>query len=112
MKARNMGAMSNTGLQPRNNYERSATTPVFVGFKNRREIKVMKVRIPKPTASAQDPAFPKMLHRVRTRGLAGASNPSSKKRANVFSQSRDTREDRGRRQMKTGNNPRTFTHGR
>ena len=42
------------------------------------------------------------------------ANPPSKapKRDNTFSQSRDTREDRGSRQMKTGHNPQTFPHGR
>lgn len=34
------------------------------------------------------------------------------KRKKVFSQSRDTREDRGSRQMKTSNNPQTLPHGR
>ena len=34
------------------------------------------------------------------------------KRANVFSQSRDTHEDRGTRQMKTAQNPQTLPHGR
>ena len=38
--------------------------------------------------------------------------PKSKKRDNIFSKSRDTREDRGTREMKTSHNAQTFTHGR
>ena len=34
------------------------------------------------------------------------------KRSNTFSQSRDTREDRGARQMKTSHNSQTFPHVR
>ena len=34
------------------------------------------------------------------------------KRANTFSKSRDTREDRGTRQAKTARSPQTFSHGR
>ncbi len=34
------------------------------------------------------------------------------KRDNTFSQSRDTREERGSRQMKTSHNSQTFLHGR
>jgi hypothetical protein len=34
------------------------------------------------------------------------------KRDNIFSKSRDTREDRGARQMKTSHNAQTFPHGR
>jgi hypothetical protein len=35
-----------------------------------------------------------------------------KKRDNTFSKSRDTREDRGARQMKTSHSSQTFTHGK
>ena len=38
--------------------------------------------------------------------------PKPSKRDNTFSQSRDTREDRGARQMKTTHNPQTLPHGR
>jgi hypothetical protein len=39
-------------------------------------------------------------------------SPKPPKRDNTFSQSRDTREDRGSRQMKTANSSQTFSHGR
>lgn len=38
--------------------------------------------------------------------------PKPEKRANTFSKSRDTREDRGARQMKTAQSPQTFPHSR
>jgi hypothetical protein len=41
-----------------------------------------------------------------------APSPKPPKRDNTFSKSRDTREDRGARQMKTAHNPQTFPHGR
>jgi hypothetical protein len=37
---------------------------------------------------------------------------TSKKRDNIFSKSRDVREDRGSRQMKTSHSSRTFPHVR
>jgi hypothetical protein len=42
---------------------------------------------------------------------AATPRPKSEKRDNVFSKSRDTREDRGARQMKMSKNPQTFPHG-
>jgi hypothetical protein len=39
-------------------------------------------------------------------------SPKPPKRDNTFSQSRDTREDRGSRQMKTAHSSQTFSHGR
>jgi hypothetical protein len=38
--------------------------------------------------------------------------PKSQKRDHIFSKSRDTREDRGARQMKTSHNSQTLPHGR
>jgi hypothetical protein len=35
-------------------------------------------------------------------------NPKPKKRDNIFSKSRDAREDRGTREMKTSHNDQTF----
>lgn len=58
------------------------------------------------------PVFPKTLHHVRTRGEKATASPKPAKRDNTFSKSRDTREDRGERQMKTSQNPQTFTRGR
>jgi hypothetical protein len=42
---------------------------------------------------------------------AAKLNPKSQKRDNIFSKSRDTREDRSARQKKTAHNPQTFSHG-
>jgi len=39
-------------------------------------------------------------------------NPRSRKRDNIFSKSRDTREDRSTRQMKTSHNSQTFARAR
>jgi len=58
------------------------------------------------------PVFPQTLHHVRTRSEKTTANPKPAKRDNTFSKSRDTREDRGERQMKTTQNPQTFTRGR
>jgi hypothetical protein len=41
-----------------------------------------------------------------------SQNPKSQKRDNTFSKSRDTREDRGARQMKTAHDSQTFPHAR
>jgi len=62
--------------------------------------------------TVQAPVFPQTLHRVRTRGETPPPNPKAPKRDNIFSKSRDTRENRGERQMKTSNNPQTFSRGR
>jgi hypothetical protein len=75
----------------------------------------MKATVTNPTATSPTPVFPQTLHRLRTHadavaGAAGATPPPPK-RENTFSKSRDTREDRGERQMKTGHNARTFPHG-
>jgi hypothetical protein len=60
----------------------------------------------------QAAVFPQTLHRMRPNPKEAAPNPKSQKRDNIFSKSRDTREDRGERQMKTSHNPQTFPHGR
>ena len=41
---------------------------------------------------------------------AALPTPKPPKRENIFSKSRDTREDRGARQMKTTRNSQTLTH--
>jgi len=70
-----------------------------------------------PSAAAEaaavaspSPVFPVV---IRQRGVKAAP-PKAKavKRDNIFSKSRDTREDRGERQMKTSNNAQTMPHGR
>jgi hypothetical protein len=80
-----------------------------------RKIKFMKASISKRASAPQTPVFPQTLHRMRANPAAIAKaaipSPKSKKRDNIFSKSRDTREDRGERQMKTSHNPQTFPHG-
>jgi hypothetical protein len=58
------------------------------------------------------PVFSKTLHELRRGRNAAIPNPKAKKRDNTFSKSRDTREDRGRRQMKNTRNSQTFARGR
>jgi hypothetical protein len=58
------------------------------------------------------PVFPKTSHPLRTNPKTDIANAKSKKRDDTFSQSRDTREDRGTRQMKTSHNSQTIPHGR
>jgi len=54
------------------------------------------------------PVFPKKLHRLRPN--PEEATPRPKKRDNIFSKSRDLREDRDERQMKTSHSQ-TFPHG-
>jgi len=70
----------------------------------------MKTAIPKPAPAPRPAVFQKGPHRVRP--LAKAAKPVKQKRDNIFSKSRDTREDRGARQMKMSHNPQTLPHGR
>jgi hypothetical protein len=72
----------------------------------------MKTSITKPAETPETAVFPQTLHRMRTNPKEAAPNPKSKKRDNIFSKSRDMREDRGERQMKTSHNPQSFAHGR
>jgi hypothetical protein len=72
----------------------------------------MKVSSTKLAATSQTSVSPQTLYRLRQRGNAAAPIPKSQERDNVFSKSRDTREDRGSRQMKTSHNSQTFPHGR
>ena len=72
-------------------------------------MKKPKAKLPDTT---QAPVFPQTLHHVRTRGETSPPTPKAAKRGKLFSKSRDTREDRGERKMKTTSNPRTFSGGR
>ena len=60
---------------------------------------------------SQPPVFPKTLHRLRPNSETVTPSPKRPKRDDIYSKSRDLREDRGSRQMKTSHNPRTFPHG-
>jgi hypothetical protein len=73
-----------------------------------RKKKSMKSSIAKLPETAESPVFPKTLHRLRSNPEAAATNPKSKKRDKIFSKSRDTREDRGTREMKTKNKTQTL----
>lgn len=66
----------------------------------------------KPTKKFEPPVFQVTVRqRGGGRGSA-ASNSTAQKRDNIFSKSRDTREDRGSRQMKTSHAAQTFPQGR
>jgi hypothetical protein len=60
----------------------------------------------------EPPVFPKALHRLRPNPKAAILRSKPQKRDNIFSKSRDTREDRGTRQAKTSHNAQTLPHGR
>jgi hypothetical protein len=70
----------------------------------------MKTPITPFAAIVQTPIFPQTLHQFRPNPKAAAS-PKPAKRDNIFSKSRDTREDRGIREMKTTHNEQTQPHG-
>lgn len=65
----------------------------------------MKSSKTKSTNMVLPPVFPKTMHQFRP-AKADAS-PKPAKRDNIFSQSRDTREDRGIREMKTSHSDQT-----
>jgi hypothetical protein len=62
---------------------------------------------------AEPPEIPVFEISIRKR-VAKASMPSPRpeKRDNIFSKSRDTREDRGTRETKTSHNAQTLSHAR
>jgi hypothetical protein len=66
----------------------------------------MQKIITKFSAIVQTPVFPKTLHQFRPVPEAIMSSKPFK-RDNIFSKSRDVREDRGTREMKTSHNDRT-----
>jgi hypothetical protein len=68
----------------------------------------MKDPINKSAANLQTPVFPKTIHELRPNHEKPMPNPKAKKRDNIFSKSRDLREDRGTREMKTSHNDQTF----
>ena len=72
----------------------------------------MKKSTAKPGEISKLPIFPQTLHRVRARVEKPTPKPKSPVRDNIFSKSRDTREDRGERKMKTSHNAQTFPHAR
>jgi hypothetical protein len=66
----------------------------------------MKTSIAKFAAIVQTPVYPQAVHQPRSNPKAAAI-PKPAKRDNIFSKSRDTREDRGTREMKTSHNDQT-----
>jgi hypothetical protein len=71
-----------------------------------------KIKAARRTSAEATPVFPKAIHRLRPTPMATVATAKSKKRDDIFSKSRDTREDRGTREMKTSHNAQTFSHGR
>jgi hypothetical protein len=70
----------------------------------------MKTPVSKFAEIVQTPVYPQTLHQFRP--AKAAAIPKPPKRDNTFSKSRDTREDRGARQMKTSRNSQSFPHAR
>jgi hypothetical protein len=70
----------------------------------------MKSSNTKPAGTAQTPVFPKTPHRLRPSSQPQDPGAKPPKRDNIFSQSRDIREDRGTRQIKTSHNSGNFSH--
>jgi hypothetical protein len=68
----------------------------------------MKTPISKFAAIVQTPVYPPTLHQFRPVPKAANPQPKPSKRDNIFSKSRDTREDRGIREMKTAHNDQTI----
>jgi len=68
----------------------------------------MKKTISKSPEKQQTPVFPQTLHRVRQKPGKPPALPLPQKRDNIFSKSRDIREDRSLRQMKNTHNSQTF----
>ena len=72
----------------------------------------MKPSVAKLAGLPQAPVFPQALHKLRPNPTLDAAGSKSSKRDNIFSKSRDTREDRGLRQMKNSVRPQTPSRGR
>jgi hypothetical protein len=70
----------------------------------------MKTPINKFATIVQTPVFAKTLHQFRP-APGAATSPKPPKRENTFSKSRDVREDRGTREMKTSHNAQSLQHG-
>ncbi len=69
-----------------------------------------KTSLTKLAGLPQTPVFPQSLHRLRPDPTPVDPVAKPAKRENTFSKSRDTREDRGARQMKTAQSSKTFPH--
>jgi hypothetical protein len=70
----------------------------------------MKIPISKFAEIVKTPVFPQTLHQFRPPKAAPSPKPT--KREKIFSKSRDVREDRGTRAMKTTQKAQSFQRGR
>jgi hypothetical protein len=70
----------------------------------------MKPSITKLAKTPLPPVFPTVVHTVKP--TAASLDAKAKKRDNVFSKSKDTREDRSARQMKNAHSSQTQPHGK
>ena len=61
---------------------------------------------------SKPPVFKKELHQKRPDPKAATLGAKPTKRENIFSKSRDVREDRGSRQMKNSHSSQTLPHSR
>jgi hypothetical protein len=68
----------------------------------------MKASKTKLAATPQTAVFQQTHYRLRSNPKEASLNPKSQKRENIFSRSRDMREDRGTRQIKTTHNSQTL----
>ena len=66
-----------------------------------RKPKHVKASPTKPARTSRTPVSKKSLRRLRLNLKAANSSPKSQKRDNIFSKSRDRRDDRDTRRMKT-----------
>jgi hypothetical protein len=73
---------------------------------NQKPTRFMKPLTSLYTTILQTPVYPQTQHQFRPVPNVAAV-PKPPKRDNVFSKSRDTREDRGTREMKTSHNAQT-----
>jgi hypothetical protein len=64
---------------------------------------------PQPAANPETPVFPPTPHTLRP--IPEAATKKSRKRDNIFSKSRDMREDRGTRGVKNTHNSQSLPHG-
>jgi hypothetical protein len=70
----------------------------------------MKTSIANLAEAPQTPVFQTVIHKPGATPKEATPSSKSHKRDKIFSKSRDTREDRGSRQMKTTHNPQTLFH--
>jgi hypothetical protein len=69
------------------------------------------MKLPINKSAKITPEFQITIRKRTAKPDAPVKNSKAQKRDNTFSKSRDTREDRGRRQVKTSQSSQTFSHG-